>query len=162
MKKLLFAAFIFVIACNKDHPTATKSPAVVHYSFHDSAITITDTTAGSKAIWVLTRTVSKGYGLEAYNSISGGEIHDMISIFIKTGQLKTGYQYSSEVNGSILRNSGDNPATEDLPETYIRITITDQSNNKLSGTFTAHLKNLNTNEYYDASGDFKNVPILAE
>jgi len=84
----------------------------------------------------------------------------MVSIFIKTDQLKTGYQYSQEVSGSILRSNVENVATDELPETYIRIIISKQSDNKLSGTFTAHLKNINTNEYFDAKGDFKYVAIL--
>jgi hypothetical protein len=94
--------------------------------------------------------------------VPGGEIHDMISIFIKTAQLKTGYAYSNDVSGSILRNNAENAVTASLPETYIRITISEHSGNKLSGTFTAHLKNLNTNEYYDADGEFKNVALLTD
>ena len=163
MKTVLLAAFIFLISCNKNHSTTiTKSTGVVNYTIQDSAITITDTTAGSRAIWIPPDTISKGYGLRAYNSIPGGEIHDMILIFIKTTQLKKGYNYSTEVSGSILRNHQENVASQDLSETYIRINITEQSDNQLSGTFTSHLKNLSTNKYFDASGDFKNIELLAE
>ena len=160
MKKLLLPAFIFLISCNKnDSKPVTNPVAVVNYSIQDSDIKITDTTAGSKAIWVLTQ-ISKGYGLQAYNSVAGGEVHDMISIFIASAELKNGYKYAA--TGNILRNSEDNAAALNLPETYLSITITDQSNNKLSGTFTGHLKNLSTNEYFDVSGDFKNVALIGE
>lgn len=162
MKKLLFAALIFFVSCDKDNTTATKSPGIVVYTFQDSTITISDTTAGCKAIWILTHNVSEGYGLQAYNAVPGGEIHDKISIFIKAAQLKTGYQYSKDVSGTILRNNAENAATADLPQTYIRIAISEFSGNKLSGTFTAHLKNLNTNKYYDAAGEFKNVALLTD
>jgi hypothetical protein len=163
MKTVLLAALIFLISCNKDHSTTlTKSIGVVNYTIQDSAITITDTTVGSKAIWIPPNNISKGYGLQAYNSIPGGEIHDMILIFIKTTQLKKGYNYSTEVSGSILRNHQENVASQDLSETYININITEQSDNQLSGTFTARLKNLSTNEYFNAAGDFKNVELLAE
>ena len=163
MKTVLLAAFIFLISCNKDHSTPiTKSIGIVNYTIQDSAITITDTTIGSKAVWIPPGTISKGFGLQAYNSIPGGEIHDMISIFIKTTQLKKGYNYSAEVSGSILRNHQENVAVKDLPETFIRIVITEQSGKQLSGTYTGHLKNLSTNEYFDATGDFKNVQLLTE
>jgi hypothetical protein len=163
MKTILLAALIFLISCSKDHSTPiTKSIGVVNYTIQDSAIKITDTTVGSKAIWIPPDNITKGYGLQAYNSIPGGEIHDMISIFIKTTHLKKGYNYSAEVTGSIFRNNQENVATQNLSETYIRIYISEQSNNQLSGTFTSHLKNLSTNKYFDASGDFKNVELLAE
>ena len=163
MKTVLLAALIFLISCNKDDSTRiVKSIGVVNYTIQDSAITITDTTSGSRAIWISPDDISKGYGLRAYNSVPGGEIHDMILLFIKTTDLKKGYNYSAEVSGSILRNNQKNVVAKDLPGTSITINISEQSGNELSGTFTAHLKNLSTNEYFDASGEFKNVELLTE
>lgn len=160
MKRLLPLALVFLIACSKQSTKPQpKVNGIVNYTIEGDSIQIVDSASQSVAKWIYESTPVKGYAMQAYYAKPGGEVSYMISLFIATDNIQIGGPYTSGVTGSILRNSTDYASTKELPGTYIRIDINEQKDQALTGTFTATLKNLNTNEFVEISGSFDNVKI---
>ena len=160
MKRILPLAFIFLIACNKESIKSTPNGSV-KYTIEGDVIQIADSSSLSVAKWIHSTTPTKGYALQAYYAKPGGEVSYMVSFYIITDKkIETGHTYSDEVSGSILRNITDYASTKDLQNTYINIYFGKQNGQTLTGTFTGTLKNLNTNELVEISGEFNNVKII--
>lgn len=162
MKKILPIALIFLISCGKETTKPEVIPdGTVNYTIEGDSIHIVDSSSFSIAKWIFVDVppTTKGYGLQAYYAKPGGEILYKVSFFIETDKIETGRVYSDGVTGSILRNSTDYASTKELPGTYIRIDVNKQKDQTLTGTFTATLKNLNTNEFVEISGSFDNVKL---
>lgn len=160
MKRLLPIAFIILISCSKESTKPESKPGgIVSYTIEGDSIQIVDSSSRSVAKWVYSNGLSQGYGLRAYDAKPGGEVLYMISFFIETDKIETGRGYSDGVTGTILRNNTDYASTKGLEGTYIRIYISKKQDQTLTGTFTATLKNLNTNEFVDISGSFDNVRL---
>ena len=159
MKKLLPLAFLYTIACKKESVKSIPN-GIVKYNIEGSSTQIVDSTSNSIARWIFQTTPSKGYALQAYLSDPGGEVSTMISLFIGTDNLQPNQNYSQEVTGDILRNNTDYASTNDLDSTSIKIDISKLENQTISGTFSANLKNLNTNELVEVTGSFDNVKLM--
>ena len=160
MKKILPIILIFLISCSKETIKTEVIPnGTVNYIIEGDSTQIVDSSSLSVAEWIYIPTPVKGYALQAYYAKPDRELSYKILFFIETEKIETGRRYSDGVTGSILKNNTDYASTKDLSDTYIRINITKQNGETLTGTFTATLRNLNTNEPVEISGSFDNVKL---
>lgn len=146
MKKLLIGLFLICLfSCNKDSNTPSGATATgnIQYKVNGTAFTIDNVDISSGQFVVFQKQVAPFVPTTRYTFNAQNGVNNVVLFTIVTDSLKKiTYHYDStalSVGAVIGIVYNGQPAYALKKNDYFDITITDYSNSKVSGTFTAKL-----------------------